>query len=131
MNAFIPVTGTRVADQVAGALRESILRGDYPPGSRLPAERDLASRFDVNRSSVREAITRLAAWGLVDVRHGGGVTVADFLTESGLHLLPWLLAPNGTLDPDLMRDLFTVRVALLEADVALPVVRSCLSRPAS
>lgn len=114
MAAFQPVSRTRVADQVAGAIREAILNGDFPPGERLPAERELASQFDVNRSSVREALHRLEAWGLVDIRHGGGVTVADFLAASGLHVLPWLLAPNGQPDPELMRDLLSVRVAMLE-----------------
>lgn len=114
MSAFQPVSRTRVADQVAGAIREAILNGDFPPGERLPAERELATQFDVNRSSVREALHRLEAWGLVDIRHGGGVTVADFLAASGLHVLPWLLAPNGEPDPELMRDLLGVRVAMLE-----------------
>lgn len=114
MNTFQPVTRARVADQVAGAIRDAIISGSYPAGDRLPAERDLAIQFDVNRSSVREALHRLEAWGLVDVRHGGGATVADVLAASGLHVLPWLLAPNGVPDPRLMHDLFSVRAALLE-----------------
>lgn len=114
MSTFQPVTRNRVADQVAGAIRGAILAGEYPPGQRLPAERDLAQQFDVNRSSVREALHRLEAWGLVDVRHGGGATVSDFLAASGLHVLPWLLAPNGAPDPKLLRDLLSLRVALLE-----------------
>jgi len=114
VSTFQPVTRNRVADQVAGAIRDAILTGDYPPGRRLPAERELAQQFDVNRSSVREALHRLEAWGLVDVRHGGGATVSDFLAASGLHVLPWLLAPNGQTDPKLLRDLLDIRVALLE-----------------
>lgn len=114
MSTFHPVTRARIADQVAGAIRNAILGGQYGPGERLPAERELAIQFDVNRSTVREALTRLEAWGLVEVRHGGGVTVADFLADSGLHVLPWILAPNGVPDPELMSDLLSLRVALLE-----------------
>lgn len=113
MSTFEPVNRARVADQVAGTIRDAILAGEYEPGEKLPAERELASQFDVNRSTVREALHRLEAWNLVDVRHGAGVTVSDFLRVSGLQLLPFLLAPNGELDPDIMRDLLTVRVALL------------------
>ncbi len=113
MSTFQPISRTRVADQVADAIRDAIVSGTYSPGQRLPAERELAVQFDVNRSSVREALHRLQAWGLVDVRHGGGVKVSDFLARAGLHLLPFLMAPGGLLDPDLMRDLLTVRVALL------------------
>lgn len=124
MSTFQPVSRSRVADQVAGTIREAILSGAYTPGQKLPAERELAAQFDVNRSSVREALHRLEAWGLVDVRHGGGVTVSDFLAVSGLHLLPMLLAPNGQLDPELMRDLLTVRVALLRFTAEQAAVRA-------
>lgn len=113
MSDFAPLRRERLADQVAAALRDAIVAGTYQPGDRLPAERELALRFGVNRSSVREAMQQLSAWGLVDIRHGGGATVADVLGEAGLQLLPWLLAPDGRLDPGLLADLLTVRVALL------------------
>lgn len=110
---FAPVSRARLAEKVADAVRDVILRGSLRPGDPLPAERDLAEQFGVNRSSVREALNRLEAWGLVEVRQGAGVRVADFLSTSGLALLPWLLAPGGQLDPDLLRDLLELRVALL------------------
>lgn len=113
MNTFQPVSRTRVADQVANTIRDAILTGKYEPGQRLPAERELAAQFEVNRSTIREALHRLEAWNLVDVRHGGGVIVSDFLRVSGLQLLPFLLVSDGELDPDLMRDLLAVRVAFL------------------
>lgn len=113
MSDFSPVRRERLADQVATSLRDAIVAGTYQPGDRLPPERELAVRFGVNRSSVREALQQLGAWGLVDVRHGGGATVADVLGEAGLQLLPWLMAPDGRADPGLMMDLLTVRTGLL------------------
>lgn len=113
MSDFVPLRRERLADQVAAALRDAIVACTYAPGDRLPPERELAVRFGVNRSSVREALQQLSAWGLVDVRHGGGATVADVLGEAGLQVLPWLLAPDGRVDPGLMADLLEVRVALL------------------
>lgn len=113
MDTFQPVSRTRVADQVANTIRDAILTGKYEPGQRLPAERELAAQFEVNRSTIREALHRLEAWNLVDVRHGGGVIVSDFLRVAGLQLLPFLLVSDGELDPDLMRDLLAVRVAFL------------------
>ncbi len=113
MVPFSPVQRTRVADQVASAIRQAIVAGRYRPGDRLPPERDLALQFGVNRSSVREALQQLGAWGLVDVRQGGGATVEDFLAGAGLQVLPWLLAPDGEVDSALMQDLLHVRVALL------------------
>jgi len=51
--------------------------GDFPPGSRLPAERELAQQLGVSRPSVREAIIALEVEGLVEVRVGSGVHVLD------------------------------------------------------
>ncbi len=113
VSAFAPVKRLKVAEQVASALRDAILGGDLQPGDPLPSERDLATEFQVNRSSVREAIHRLEGWGLVEVRQGGATRVLDFLTTAGLQLLPWLLAPGGSLDPKMLGDLLELRVALL------------------
>ena len=62
----------QIADQIAGL----IAAGEFPPGSRLPAERELASKLGVSRASVREAIISLEIGGLVDVRVGTGIFVA-------------------------------------------------------
>jgi len=60
-----------IADQIA----ELIERGEYPAGSRLPAERELARRLGVSRTSVREAIVSLEIAGRVEVRVGNGIFV--------------------------------------------------------
>lgn len=63
----------KVAEQIARVISE----GEYPPGSRLPAERRLAERFNVSRPTVREAIIALEIAGCVEVRGGSGVYVSD------------------------------------------------------
>ncbi len=65
----------RLYRQIADQLRGLIQRGEYPVGSRLPAERDLAAQLGVSRPSVREALIALEVEGLVDVRVGSGVVV--------------------------------------------------------
>ena len=65
----------RLYRQIAEQLRGLIHRGEYPPGSRLPAERELAAQLGVSRPSVREALIALEVEGLVDVRVGSGVVV--------------------------------------------------------
>ncbi len=138
MSLFPPVKRLKVAEQVAGTLRDAILGGSFGVGDTLPSERDLASEFKINRSSVREAIHRLEAWGLVEVRQGGGTRVRDFLAGAGLQLLPWLLAPGGALDPKMLTDLLELRVALLgwtasraaerRDDARVAELRDCLDR---
>ena len=60
-----------IADQIAGL----IAAGEFQPGSRLPAERELAAKLGVSRASVREAIISLEIGGLVEVRVGTGIFV--------------------------------------------------------
>ncbi len=50
---LLPVARRSVADGVHDQLRRAILAGLLPPGSALPGERELASRFEVNRHAVR------------------------------------------------------------------------------
>lgn len=61
----------QIADQVAGL----IARGEFPPGARLPTERELAQLLGVSRPSVREGLIALEVEGLVDVRVGSGIYV--------------------------------------------------------
>lgn len=110
---FQPVKKLRVADQVATAIRHAIVGGKYRSGDALPSERDLASQFGVNRSSVREALLRLEAWGLVQIRQGGSTRVQDVFLDAGIHMLPYLLAPNGQLDFALLGDILSIRVMFL------------------
>ncbi|MFK0116777.1 GntR family transcriptional regulator [Streptomyces sp. NPDC090994] len=58
--------------QVAAAIREAILSGEFAPDSPLPSEAQLIARYGVSRPTVRNAIAALRAEGLIDVRHGKG-----------------------------------------------------------
>jgi len=79
---------------IAERLRDDILSGAYRPGERLPAERDLALRWGVHRSSVREALRTLEQLGLVATRRGGGTTVRH-LHEASVEIARHLLTVDG------------------------------------
>ena len=64
-----------------------IFRGDFPPGSRLPAERHLARELGVDRTTLRMALKHLAQMGLITARHGSGIEVSDFRLTGGLDVL--------------------------------------------
>jgi DNA-binding FadR family transcriptional regulator len=74
-------------DVCAQALRQAILRGQVAAGERLPPERQLAASFGVNRVTVRGALARLEAEGLVSPRQGSGYTVHDYLRAGGPDLI--------------------------------------------
>lgn len=63
----------RIAEDIANA----IAAGRYPPGTRLPGERDLAEEFAVSRPTVREAMIALEMRGLVEARQGSGIYVTQ------------------------------------------------------
>lgn len=71
------VAPQRLYQQIAEQLRTLIAAGEFLPGSRLPAERDLAKQLGVSRPSVREALIALEVEGWVEVRTGSGVYVLD------------------------------------------------------
>ncbi len=71
------MTEKRLYHTVANKLLELIDSGVFPPGSRLPGERDLAKRFGVSRVSIREAGIALQAQGRVEIKVGSGVYVLD------------------------------------------------------
>jgi len=80
--SYPSVRQPRLADVIAERLEAMILEGSLKPGHRLPAERELAERFGVSRPSLREAIQKLAARGLLISRHGGGTYVSERLADN-------------------------------------------------
>jgi GntR family transcriptional regulator, transcriptional repressor for pyruvate dehydrogenase complex len=60
-------------------ITECYLAGNLNPGERLPSERELASQFNVSRTTIREALRAMELNGLIEIRQGGGsyVKVSD------------------------------------------------------
>ena len=103
-----PVEKQRVAEEIAEQLRGLILGGTYPPGSKLPPERELSKRLRVNRASLREALKKLEHLGLVRIRQGDGTRVQNFMETGGIELVQHLLPLAGA-KPELIRDLLEFR----------------------
>jgi GntR family transcriptional repressor for pyruvate dehydrogenase complex len=84
-----PVRRTTLSGEVAARLSEAIRVGELAPGSRLPSERDLGAQFGVGRTSIREALRMLQATGMVTVRPGDGVFIADPLVPNDRPFARW------------------------------------------
>lgn len=67
----------RLYHAVSEQIMQMIKTGAFPPGSRLPGERELAERFDVSRVTIREAEIALQALGYLRIKTGSGVYVLD------------------------------------------------------
>lgn len=78
-NADAPPTtaGTLLHHQLFLALREQIASGIYPPGSKIPKEDELCSRFNVSRITVRRAVSDLQDLGIVEKQQGRGTFVRN------------------------------------------------------
>ena len=71
--------------QVARTLHDRIAGGDYPVGSLLPTEHNLAEQFGVSRQTVRQAIGHLRAMRLLSARKGVGTRVEATRPETGYY----------------------------------------------
>src|SRR4051812_49172889 len=101
-----PISHDTVVDALVGRLRDDILGGVYPPGSYLPAERELAVGYGITRTSLKHAMVRLVQAGLLETKHGVGTRVLDYERFGGAELLPMLVS---TLGPQWMAEIFDAR----------------------
>lgn len=65
----------KLYEQIVANIKEQVLSGKLKPGERIPSERELAKLYGVSRLAVREALSALAAIGLIEVKHGVGCFV--------------------------------------------------------
>jgi GntR family transcriptional repressor for pyruvate dehydrogenase complex len=75
-------------ERVTAALLELIRSGEYPAKSRLPSEMEMAQRFGVSRTVIREAVSRLKSEGLVESRQGSGVFVRELSLDTPFRIDP-------------------------------------------
>ncbi|SDI54583.1 GntR family transcriptional regulator [Pseudomonas abietaniphila] len=105
---FDQVRQRRLSDDIVEQLERMILEGTLRAGERLPAERALAEQFGVSRPSLREAIQKLTAKGLLISRQGGGNYVVESLGSTFSDPLLHLLESSS----DAQRDLLEFRHTL-------------------
>ena len=107
----------RAADVIMDQIERLILEGKVRPGQKLPSERSLAEEFDVSRPTVREAVQKLEARGLIQRRHGGGTFVAEHVGSTFIDPMMAMIqrSPDGTFD-------------ILELRFALESVAACLQQ---
>ncbi|MGO4093221.1 fatty acid metabolism transcriptional regulator FadR [Vibrio cholerae] len=88
---------------------ESIWNGRFPPGSILPAERELSELIGVTRTTLREVLQRLARDGWLTIQHGKPTKVNQFMETSGLHILDTLMTLDAGNATSIVEDLLAAR----------------------
>src|SRR5688572_19789978 len=108
-----PALAARKADVVARDLMRRIVGGELPVGSLLPKEDELAARYRVNRSVIREAVKLLEVHRLVRPVRRRGTEVLSPLASLSPEVLRALLVPSpGRIDPRVLGGLLEIRAAL-------------------
>jgi DNA-binding FadR family transcriptional regulator len=119
---FRPPARRRIHEDVADQLRDAILDGRFAAGSKLPPERELALEFQVNRTSIREAIKLLEGLRLVRVRQGDGATVLPTV-DASLDILPFMIFHGDRIDAEMIGEMREVMRPLLYEMARLALVR--------
>lgn len=118
-----PIARTAVSDEVLARIVDEILSGRLAPGDPLPAERELAERFGVNRHAIREALKGVRQAGLVHIAQGGKTRVLDWRESAGLDVLT-AVAAAGVVPPlRVLRDVTEMR-----RTIAADAARMCAER---
>jgi GntR family transcriptional regulator, transcriptional repressor for pyruvate dehydrogenase complex len=112
------VRTSRLYEQIVQQIEESIVKGVLKPGDQLPAERDLAQRFGVSRTAVREAVKALREKGLVEAYSGRGTFITDGTTQAvrqSLDLMVKIGQPEGSVLLAEVRAILEPEIAALAA----------------
>jgi len=115
-----PIKSTRIYEEIVRQVKQMITEGRLKSGDQLPPERDLAEKFVVSRTSVREALRALESLGLIEIRPGEGT----FVREVSIDALVGPLALLLTSHREAIVELFEARRLLEPALAALAAARA-------
>src|SRR5918996_32644 len=117
-----PIKSTRIYEEIVRQIKQMIAEGRLKSGDQLPPERDLADKFVVSRTSVREALRALESLGLVEIRPGEGTFVREISVEALIEPLALVMASQREAIGELFeaRRLIEPAIAALAAQRATP-----------
>ncbi|MFH5837060.1 FadR/GntR family transcriptional regulator [Proteiniclasticum sp. C24MP] len=114
---FTPVKSTKVYEQVIEQIKYMITSGELKKGEKLPPERELVEKFQVSRTSVREALRALQIIGLIESRQGGGNYIKDSFEDNLIEPLSMMFVLQNSRNSEILelRRVLEVETARLAA----------------
>lgn len=112
-----PVEKKSLSKIVMESIKEGIFDGTLKPGEFLPSEPELAEKFGVGKSSVREAIKMLEAMGFVEICKGNGSKIRDTIDPNVINPLAFQLILAGADNSG----------SLVEFRVTIETMASCMA----
>ncbi|GEM_PF-345140 len=101
------INKSSMSDQIYKIIAENISSGKWKAGDKLPSEAELAESFGVNRLTVRGALQKLNAMGVIETRTGSGSFVVNFNFEDYIRA-----ASVFYINSNLMEDLINFRMTI-------------------
>jgi GntR family transcriptional regulator, transcriptional repressor for pyruvate dehydrogenase complex len=118
--SIAPIKSTRIYQEIVRQVKAMIAEGRLKSGDQLPPERDLAEKFVVSRTSVREALRALESLGLVEIRPAEGTFVREVSVESLIEPLALVMVSQR----EAIAELFEARQMIEPALAALAARRA-------
>lgn len=116
-NTFRSLKRSNVVEDIIESFKQSIIQGNLVPGQRLPSEAELVEQFGVGRGTLREAMKKLEALGVVNIQRGDGTYIVDKPSSALLTPLEFALMLEARVGVDLveLRSLIEVGYCQLAA----------------
>jgi DNA-binding FadR family transcriptional regulator len=114
-----PIKNKRTTEIILEQIKALIVNGQLTAGDRLLTEHELAERFQVSRTSVREALAALSLTGILEIRQGGGIFVKTSPSNAVIEPLSFILL----LEKGKLQNILEVRKALEVEAVGLATER--------
>jgi GntR family transcriptional repressor for pyruvate dehydrogenase complex len=106
---FTEISKKNLSDEVASQIINRIISGILIPGEKLPPEREISEKMNVNRHTLREALRKLESLGLLSVRQGDGIYIRDYRDSGNLELLKHILYLKKDKTTDVFKDILELR----------------------
>ena len=116
-----PIQKVTATEAIVENLKDRIRNGEFGPGDQLPSEQQMLQEYSVSRLTLREALARLTALGIIHVRHGKGAFVKTSISVPALDNVLIPLFPNH--DRNRMNDLVEAR-NVIESEIAAKVAEN-------
>jgi len=115
-----PIKRVKVGEQVFDQMKNLLIGGEWIPGDKIPSENELAEKFEVSRITVRQALQRLGALGLLETRLGEGSFVKKIdVGDSMNSLIPAMyLGEDASMEIIEFREIIETECAFLAAQRA-------------
>jgi len=116
-----PITRLRLHEEIVTIIQKQIMNGTIMPGTKLPPEREMAETFNVNRTTLREALHKLETLELLEIRHGDGIYAKNFLESGNLDLIKAAVSLEG--NNETLLNVMEVRLTIVPEIAALAAQR--------